>query len=194
MKRNGYNLFFCRLELITPVLICALLAFPIHAQNNSHGILIQRSPAHGGAVSPADGIIKDSKEIFLDISATPYSGFEFAYWLGDVIEPTSSITTVRTDEPKIIIAVFKRSSEIIPSSAGQRPKSIIKSRNRGPSSLLNSSPAGRIQQGFPIMTYVPPPENPIPPPPNIPIPEPASLFMLLSGVLFVKRVKRNRRA
>ena len=41
------------------------------------------------------------------ITAQPYQGYEFVYWLGDVEEKNSRTTTVIMDGPRYVVAVFE---------------------------------------------------------------------------------------
>ena len=96
-----------------------LLAVGLAAGMSSHGycrgqesegysLMIQNSPVDGGTVTPGLGVHRFGLNEVVTLTALPAPGYHFVYWLGDVLEETTEVTTVVVDSPKIIIAVFER--------------------------------------------------------------------------------------
>lgn len=77
----------------------------------SHALLLQQTPSQGGVVSPQIGVHHFSSDSEVTLIAVPKPGYQFVYWLGDVLDPTANKTTTILDEPKIIIAVFETVEE-----------------------------------------------------------------------------------
>lgn len=77
------------------------------ATTPAYELCIEQSPAKAGTVTPASGTHRFSSDATVPISADPQPGYRFAYWLGDVSEPSAAQTTVYVDGPKIIVAVFE---------------------------------------------------------------------------------------
>jgi DNA-binding beta-propeller fold protein YncE/Leucine-rich repeat (LRR) protein len=59
-----------------------------------------------------DGTVKGSgtylNDTSVEISATPYEGWEFLRWDGDVADINSSVTTITVDDDKTVAAVFQQ--------------------------------------------------------------------------------------
>jgi len=90
------------------VVIVAGLAGPAYCQTNSTALLLQQTPAQGGEISLGVGVHHFALNTEVTLTAVPKHGYQFAYWLGDVSDPTARTTIVYLDAPKIIIAIFER--------------------------------------------------------------------------------------
>ncbi len=77
-------------------------------QSSSVDLTVDRSPAEGGAVTPETGVHTFTLQSDVTITAAAQDGYKFAYWLGDVEDPTSSTTRVRMGGSKSVIAVFEQ--------------------------------------------------------------------------------------
>lgn len=86
-------------------------AAPAFCQTGGHALLLQQTPSQGGIVSPEVGVHHFGSEVEITLIAVPKPGYNFIYWLGDVLDPTASKTTTILDEPKIIVAVFQQIEE-----------------------------------------------------------------------------------
>jgi len=160
------------------LIITWVLLTPACCQTLNVTLLIQQSPAQGGTISPSPGIYDFAPNSEVTLTAIPKPGYQFIYWLGDVADPTASITITYLNKPKIIIAVFEQSEygfllEGATVSAGS-PSSFV----GGGGYSLPSGGGG----------YIPP--NPPPQPPEPPIPEPATGLLLALGSLALLK-KRN---
>jgi len=81
------------------------------ADTEAYDLLIQRSPLEAGDVTPNTGAHRVSANSTVTLTANPQPGYRFAYWLGDVSDPTAERTTVLVNEAKIVIAVFHSETE-----------------------------------------------------------------------------------
>jgi hypothetical protein len=156
------------------LIITWVLLTPAYCQTLNVTLLIQQSPAQGGIISPSPGIYDFAPNSEVTLTAIPKPGYQFVYWLGDVADPTASITITYLNKPKIIIAVFQQTEyDVLLTEAS------VSGSNR------SSTYAGG---GGGISTPVVPPAPPIPPePPEPPIPEPATGLLLTLGSLVVLR-------
>ena len=97
------------------LLVSAALALVPAARGDSeqtvYDLCIEHSPARAGKVTPDSGTHRFYANSVVALSAEPVPGYQFAYWLGDVADPSSKQTTVHVDTPKVIIAVFKPAEE-----------------------------------------------------------------------------------
>jgi hypothetical protein len=69
-------------------------------------LLLQQSPSGGGVVIPSPGVHRFTLNAQITLTAIPHPGYEFIYWLGDVVDPRANRTQAFVDKPKIIVAVF----------------------------------------------------------------------------------------
>ncbi len=93
--------------VMTSVLAVGMAA----AQGNDplgYAVVIQQSPAAGGAVTPGAGVHKFGPGQTVTLSAIPNPGYRFVYWLGDVSAANATDTSISVDAPKMIVAVFER--------------------------------------------------------------------------------------
>jgi len=209
------------MKILTPssgaaAVVCGLLvvlAFSLssaHAQVSTVALLLQETPAGAGILAPQIGIHRFAPGSQIVLTAVPRPGYEFIYWLGDVAEPTASTTVAYLDQPKIIIAVFRKISEhthpIVVGGGGTQAGSFLtNSPGLSPAPGVVSTPvtinsvtystgggfiAGTREAGpSPIPPSPPiPPEPPQPPP----VPEPATIVLLGLGAsaLLAKRPRR----
>ncbi len=97
------------------LLVSAALALvPVargYSEQTVYDLCIEHSPAKAGKVTPDSGTHRFHANSVVTLSAEPVPGYQFAYWLGDVVDPSSRQTTVRVDASKVIIAVFKPAEE-----------------------------------------------------------------------------------
>jgi len=99
---------------ISGTLVLALLVFGLfptgsaYCQGGGVALLLQQTPSQGGTVSPDIGVHRYDSDVEVTLVAVPKPGYNFIYWLGDVLDPTASKTTAFLDEPKVIVAVFQQ--------------------------------------------------------------------------------------
>jgi hypothetical protein len=86
----------------------ALGVYPVAAQSDGIELIVDRSPAEGGAVTPEVGTHRFTAHSDVTITATAQQGYKFAYWIGDVQDPTSSTTRIRMGSAKSVVAVFEQ--------------------------------------------------------------------------------------
>lgn len=82
------------------------LAAGAHGDAPAFDLCIEQSPAKAGRVTPDSGTHRFSANALVALTAEPQPGYQFAYWLGDVTDPTAKQTTVHVNSPKVIVAVF----------------------------------------------------------------------------------------
>jgi len=104
LKFNGSRLIILAVALSVVVGVSTA-----YAQSNEAALLIQKTPAQGGVVTPGEGVHSCELNTFVTISATPRPGYQFVCWIGDVSDPAANSTMVQVGSPKIVIAVFERS-------------------------------------------------------------------------------------
>ena len=108
--RSTHPLF--KLRSPGTVLALAWFALAVAGPASSRGaevaLLLQQTPTQGGIVSPDVGVHHYAADAVVTLVAVPRPGYQFVYWLGDVLDPTTNKTTALLDEPKIIIAVFEQ--------------------------------------------------------------------------------------
>jgi len=74
----------------------------------SYSLLLQQTPSQAGIISPEIGVHHYSSESQVTLVAVPQPGYQFVYWMGDVVDPTSNKTTAFLNESKVIVAVFQK--------------------------------------------------------------------------------------
>ena len=101
------NICWLKISLLSLVLIVFsnTLAF---SQPDSCVLLLQQAPLNGGTITPGTGVHRLQIDETVILKAVPNPGYQFVYWLGDVVDATSSKTETSVDSPKIIVAVFER--------------------------------------------------------------------------------------
>jgi hypothetical protein len=153
-------------------------------------LMLEQSPSNAGRVTPGTGIHRFIPNTRIEITAIPQKGFQFAYWLGDVADPTASTTMVLLNDSKAIIAVYEPMAPI--------PGDDEKIRRNGggtggggsglrPSyadffAMPFSAPGGGVSGGQSVTYQVIASE---------PVPEPTTICLLgLGSLAFFKRRKK----
>ena len=176
-----------RILSLTVATIAVALAAAARADTGAYDLLIQRSPVQAGDVSPNTGSHRISANASVTLTAAAQPGYRFAYWLGDVSDPSSERTTILVNEPKIVIAVFhpdrtKRAEEQIRPSGGGGGSDML-----GPTAvdlqIPGWSPAGGAAKGDTktVPTVIP-----------VVIPEPATAALLILGLVALRTGRRSR--
>lgn len=80
--------------------------YRVRADAQAYDLVIQRSPADAGEVTPNTGAHRISANSNVTLTANAQPGYRFAYWLGDVSDPGAERTSIVVDGPKIVVAVF----------------------------------------------------------------------------------------
>ncbi len=186
-------------KVMSVLMLLMLISVSFAQQNVS--LLIQQTPLEGGRVNLQPGVHDFTTNSLVPLTATPKPGYQFVYWLGDVDDPTSSTTTVLTDTPKIIIAIFERSEfkflattfEAEPTSApGGQLRSSARDYVRQGSGGGGGRRPGSFEFDFPdeeVIFPIPNPNNvetPLPVPGAPEIPEPATAVLLTAGGLLLR--------
>ncbi len=206
MKR--YKSVFKRGPHILILAFAAVAIFfiqPAHCQTGGVALLIQQTPSQGGLVSPELGVHHYDSGSEVTLIAVPRPGYQFVYWLGDVLDPTASKTIAYLNKPKIIVAVFEQVEQGqlvvgqgVPSGGGGgdfispgEPISPSAARTGGVGSPSSSHTTKPPTEGTPDPV---PPDGPPPPlPPDEPpigppdVPEPATCLLLTLGGLALLR-------
>lgn len=162
-----------------------------------YAVIVQQSPAEGGVVMPASGVMTVTPGEKVTLTAKPNPGYRFVYWLGDVSNATASSTIIQADSPKLVIAVFEREEFEKPLElalgAGGGNGSLHASPYplSGPGATTAGTGPGRIRP-----MVVPPPQPPeedegdfpVPGDDNT-IPEPATILLLACGMVAISRIR-----
>jgi hypothetical protein len=165
-------------SLLVSAALALGLAAGTHAEAPHFDLCIEQSPAKAGKVTPDSGTHRFSANAVVTLAAEAQPGYQFAYWLGDVADPTSKRTTVHVNSPKVIVAVFKP-AETDPfekrfgggGGGGELAATALDF------SIPNWSPSGGTSRGTSE-------------PPTIHTPEPATFAMLTLGVLALRRFRK----
>lgn len=199
-----------RNSLVMLALCVLFISGKVHAQK--YMLYTEKTLAQAGVVTPTvqESHFYESGEV-VTLTAQPYQGYEFVYWLGDVEEKTARTTKVIMDGPRYVVAVFEASA------AGEGVEYGMKSLEEGggvsaPStSLMSNSITGWSGVGSymkeserpgtlnkPTITPSTTPNGYRPPSsvnPNPVIPEPATMTLFGLGALgvTVRRVIRKRK-
>jgi len=197
------------------LLMLALCVLIISGTANAQKYMLytEKTLAQAGVVTPSvqEAHFYESGEV-VTLTAQPYQGYEFVYWLGDVEEKTARSTKVIMDGPRYVVAVFEASvagegveygmksleeggagggagSSVLSSSITQSGWSGVGSymkESERPGTLTKPSVSGVPTPGYRPPSVVNP--NPV-------IPEPATLTLFGLGALgvTVRRVIRKRK-
>jgi hypothetical protein len=183
--------------------VAIFLIQPAYCQTGGVALLIQQTPSQGGLVSPELGVHHYDSGAEVTLIAVPRPGYQFVYWLGDVLDPTASKTIAYLDKAKIIVAVFTQVEQGqlvvgqgVPSGGGGgdfispgEPISPTATRTGGVGSPPDN-PTKPPTEGTPdpLPPYDPPPLPPDEPPIDPPdVPEPATGLLLTLGGLALLR-------
>ncbi len=132
-------------------------------------------------MTPDSGTHRFSADSIVTLSAEPQPGYQFAYWLGDVTDPTAKQTTVHVNAPKVIVAVF------VPADEKPLKKTLGGGGGGGdrlvPTAVDLSSPGWSSPSGGKSETKI------IVTPP-IHTPEPATVLLLALGALALRQRRR----
>jgi len=162
------------------LLVSAVLALGLAArgycEQTAYDLCIDQSPAKAGVVTPDSGTHRFRADSLVTLSAEPQPGYQFAYWLGDVTDPSSKQTTVHVNSPKVIIAVFKPADEYPFERKAGGGGGMLTPTLVDLSTPAWSSPSGG---GTDTTTVIP-----------IHTPEPATILLLALGALVVRRRTR----
>jgi len=201
------------------ILLVAALAMGLSGQgycrqqeSEGYAMMIQHTPVNGGTVTPGVGVHRFVLNEVVTLTAIAKPGYQFVYWLGDVLDETTEQTTAVANSPKIIIAVFERVEYIFLAeldtvkAGGAIGGAIAVSRDFAMGPAI--SPGGSEDYDYP--TYEPPesydddfpvPEdemgNDFPVPEDEPVPEPTTMLLFGVGAASIaisRRKVRNQSA
>ncbi len=203
MKRLLYVPAQRRVLFLAVAVLSALPFCPIYAEEATVALLMQQTPAEAGAVIPSTGVYHFEPHAAITLSAVPKRGYQFVYWLGEVEDPSSSVTTAYLDKPKIVVAVFEQVNFDRSASGNRSPSGLRASAGGGfRSSGLRTSSVSIGTAGASVAspsggsTEGDSPTVPNPPiiidPPQPPIPEPATVVLLGLGSLALLRNRKGR--
>jgi hypothetical protein len=179
------------------LLVPAILGvYPAMAQSDGVELVLDLSPAQGGMVTPGMGVHRFAPHTEVTITAVPQQGYRFAYWLGDVSDPTSSTTCIRMGISKAVVAVFEPDQaealtqpeqDMIVESAGGGGGGgggglVCTARDLWMGGSISAGGGGRAG-GQTIVWEFPPPS----------VPEPATLALMGVGAAILARAKGRSR-
>ena len=193
------NICWLKISLLSLALIVFsnTLAF---SQPDNCVLLLQQAPLNGGTITPGTGVHRLQTDETVVLKAVPNPGYQFVYWLGDVVDATSSKTETSIDSPKIIVAVFERVAFDFRAAAKAThinlgPPRMIPNFNQAGGGGGGGS-GGRPRDGgleeLPLVIEeeaIPDENDPFPVPDEIP--EPATvMFLGLGSTLLLKNKKK----
>ena len=162
-------------------IVVGALSLRAHAQTSGYDLFIQGSPADAGSVTPVIGSHRVSANSSVTLTASAQPGYQFAYWLGDVSDPSAERTTIFVNEPKLVVAIFqptptKRIPQQ-PGSAGGGGCDML-----APTAIDLSAPGwspagGRAPGDTRVVPVIVP----------VVIPEPATIILVAIGLLVLRR-------
>ena len=114
MKPGGSPFLGLKILISAFAIITGFLFAPAYCQTSDVALLLQQTPNKGGAITPDAGVYHFKKNSEVILTAAPKQGYQFAYWIGDVSDPSATSTIVYLDKPKIIIAVFEQGGYGVP--------------------------------------------------------------------------------
>ncbi len=187
---------------VIKVMFIAAVITPAICNAQQYVLLAKPSPVNAGTVqtTPSDNGM-------VTLSAQARDGYQFVYWLGDVSDPVAQTTSVSTDSPKLVIAIYERTdyeTQIPLGSAGGIMNTASNARNNapgpGPSVVTGAAPSAPVKPFVPVIPNFDFPENPdqpeerfddAPPVPDEPIPEPSTLTLFaLAGLALIKTKRK----
>jgi hypothetical protein len=188
MKPGGSPFFEWQNLTAAIAIIAGLLFAPAFCQtSNNVALLLQQTPSKGGVITPDAGVYHFKLNSQVTLTAAPKPGYQFAYWIGDVSDPSATSTMVYLDKPKIIIAVFEQSGYGVPAvekgiSGGGGGSGFV-------SPVMTFGQAGSISS---VAGGVKPKVYKAPYPKSEVIPEPATGVLLVFGSVFVFLRRRTK--
>ncbi|MBN2455260.1 MAG: PEP-CTERM sorting domain-containing protein [Sedimentisphaerales bacterium] len=205
VERKALTTGQLRTVLYLFVIIALFSGGHVYGQIDGTALMLQKTPAQGGSVTPEPGLHRFSQDSEITLTAIAKSGYQFVYWIGDVTTPTANQTTVYLDAPKIIIAVFERTEfEFVAAAELMSESSPIGGLSRSAGDYGNQGYSGGGAKRphkfrFPTMPdeeEEPEEEFPVPEKePDFPVPEvpePATVLLLGLGTLFAITTNRQK--
>ncbi|MFC1738738.1 PEP-CTERM sorting domain-containing protein [Planctomycetota bacterium] len=205
MKRNSSNCIDGRLVIWVITLVVSVCSVQAYCQTDGTALLLQQTPVGSGTITPAIGVHRFGVNSEVTLTAVPKPGYQFLYWIGDVGDTTANSTVVYLDAPKIVIAVFERSTYqfsalLLPGtlnapargvfgSAADYARGGIRPIGRRPREWHWPELPKKEEPDFPVPDQSDDNDFPVPEP----VPEPATCVMLVLGGLIVFARRRTRR-
>ena len=193
------NICWLKISLLSIALIVSSNTL-VFSQPNDYALLLQQAPLNGGTVTPGIGVHRLQINDIIVLKAVPNPGYQFVYWLGDVVDATSSKTETIADSPKIIVAVFERVGYDFSDAAKAThinlgPPRTIPSFNRtggggGGGGAGRRPRGGRTFEELPLVIEeeaIPDENDPVP----VPVPEPATVILLGLGSMLIMKNKNK---
>jgi len=164
--------------------VTTIVAAGARADTPSFDLLIDRSPADAGRVSPDSGTHRFSANSTVSLRADPEPGYQFAYWLGDVSDPTAEQTTVLVNQAKVVVAVFhpeprRRIEEQMGSGGGGSDNLLLTATDLSTPAWSSAGRGGRPPTEITPIIIDP-----------IHTPEPATVALFAFGTLLLRRRRR----
>jgi len=190
MKTRKLEFLNWQMSVLTLAVLLAGSYVPAYCEPLATELLIQQSPVYGGTIAPASGLHCFQINSAVALKAVPEPGYQFACWLGDVVDPSSANTTVHLNGPKIIVALFLPVEFDLPLKLGRAFTGGGGGSNRGtmPAAFDFSVPAWSTPSGGPRINS---PSNPSVPAESAPVPEPTTSLLMGLGIAAL-RIRRRQ--